>query len=470
MAIVYFYGEDEKHYTEIGRNKIKASYKLNESQFKVSFKEEEIEKIILESLSDSKDIYILTPIYFNKIITQYSSFIRVIRLENQNGILTSQDMKLGVSAEEKLKSKLNSSITKPKVTFANYGGAKDLIEDTEAINNYFKLGIPVKGIFLAGIPGTGKSFFAKCLAGQLNRYLIELNLTKFMKSENSIILIEEFFDFFKTNPGDYIIWLDEIEKMFTGTDEATQLLGTLLTRINEFNSSFGTMKSTAFVVATANNVVGLSERNPEFFRNGRFDILINLKPPTKEGAKEIFKMYIEQNIKNNMDIFLSSVYYYSKDEMKKPNEQENSNSLLVQIYNYSQRNKDSILKFIEEHKIKNKKSFINKIKEEYKNEQYLPKTMMDELSEFKFTFDVDFVVTEVFTSYRAESPEKNRFPYVPAEIEYYVTCIYKHFLFKNITIETDNLKSYIKKIAPLQVSMSSQIELMTGVLSDFRQV
>ncbi len=248
MAIVYLYGEDEKHYKESGIEKLKKRF--NQNKLNVSFQESDIETLILTALKDVKDIYILTPIYFYKIIEKYFSFIRVVKLENENGILTSQDIRLGITAEEKLKLKLNSSITKPKTTFKDYGGAKDLVQETEDINNFFKLGIPVKGIFLAGLPGTGKTFFAKCLAGQLNRYLIELNLTKFMKSPNSIILIEEFFDFFKTNPGDYIIWLDEIEKMFTGTEESTQLLGTLLTKINDFNASASTLKSTAFIPLT----------------------------------------------------------------------------------------------------------------------------------------------------------------------------------------------------------------------------
>lgn len=261
---------------------------------------------------------------------KYSSFTKLIRLPNANGILTSQDIKLKIKAEEKLKSKLNSSITKPTLTFNDYGGAKDLVDETEAINLYFKLGIPVKGIFLAGIPGTGKSFFAKCLAGQLNRYLIELNLTKFMKSENSIILIEEFFDFFKTNPGDYIIWLDEIEKMFTGTGESTQLLGTLLTKINDFNSSSNS-KSTAFIVATANDVYSLSHRNPEFFRNGRFDILISLNPPSDEGAKEIFNIYIKKCQKENKNILLSFVYLSYKKELKLTSSDKNQNSAMNTI-------------------------------------------------------------------------------------------------------------------------------------------
>lgn len=465
MAIVYFYGEDEKHYTENGQTAIINKYKLKD-KLKVCFKENEIEELVLHSLRNTQDIFILTPLYFHFLIVKYFSFIKVIRLENEDGILTSQDKKLGITAEEKLKIKLNSSITKPKLTFADYGGAKDLVDETETINNFFKLGIPVKGIFLAGLPGTGKSFFAKCLAGQLNRYLIELNLTKFMKSDNSVIMIEEFFDFFKTNPGDYIIWLDEIEKMFTGTEESTQLLGTLLTKINDFNASASTLKSTAFVVATANNVYSLSHRNPEFFRNGRFDILISLNPPTDLGAKEIFEIYIKANLKKHREIFLNAVYLCFKNQMK-ISENENNNGFMKLISQYVIKEQKSIKTFIEEYKITNKKMFVNKI---IKSENYFAISLIKDLEAIEFKFDIAKIIAEVFKQYRNSCQNQVRFPYVPAEIEYFVTTLYKHFLFNDIKLTDEAILGYINNIKPLQASMKDQLAEMAGVTSDFRQV
>lgn len=316
------------------------------------------------------------------------------------------------------------------------------------------------------MPGTGKSFFAKCLAGQLDRYLIELNLTKFMKSDNSVILIEEFFDFFKTNPGDYIIWLDEIEKMFTGTEESTQLLGTLLTKINDFNASAATLKSTAFVVATANNVYSLSHRNPEFFRNGRFDILISLNPPTELGAKEIFEIYTKANLKNNREIFLNAVYLCFKDQMKIPQSQGN-NGFLKKIYEYSKREQNSIKTFIEENRITSKKMFVKKV---LSSETYFTTTLINDLESINFTFDIAMVIAEVFKKYRDKSQNQIRFPYVPAEIEYFVTSLYKHFLFTDINITKNVIDDYVDKIKPLQSSMKDQISEMAGVTSDFRQV
>ncbi len=467
MAIVYLYGEDEKHYKESGIEKLKKRF--NQNKLNVSFQESDIETLILTALKDVKDIYILTPIYFYKIIEKYFSFIRVVKLENENGILTSQDIRLGITAEEKLKLKLNSSITKPKTTFKDYGGAKDLVQETEDINNFFKLGIPVKGIFLAGLPGTGKTFFAKCLAGQLNRYLIELNLTKFMKSPNSIILIEEFFDFFKTNPGDYIIWLDEIEKMFTGTEESTQLLGTLLTKINEFNSISSTIKSTAFIVATANNVKELSERNPELFRNGRFDILISLNPPKSDGAKEIFNIYINSSIKKNREIILNAVYFSAMNNLKVSSD-NNNKGLLKKIHEYTQENIVAIKSFIEENNILNKKKFVETISIKLKENAYFVISMLNDLEKFDFKFDIDKTVSETFNLYREKCHNKINFPYVPAEIEYFVSSMYKHYLFFDTELNQDTIKNYLSKIKPLQASMKDQMSEMDGVTFDFRKV
>lgn len=463
MAIVYLYAEDEKHYTKTSIDRFKKKYKTEE--IKVAFVEEDAEKIIIESLSKAKDYFIITPLYFHLLISKYSSFIRVIRLSNENGILTSQDVRLGIKAEEKLKSKLNSSITKPTVTFDNYGGAKELREETNSINSLFKLGMPVKGIFLAGMPGTGKSFFAKCLAGELNRYLIELSLTKFMKSSNSILLIEEFFDFFKTNPGDYIIWLDEIEKMFVGDDESTQLLGTLLTKINEFNSISSTIKSTAFIVATANNVLGLSKRNPEFFRNGRFDMLLALNSPTDEGAREIFGIYKNANRKKSLEIITNSIYLEVVENVKITS---NEKSLLKEISKYTEINKKAIFEFINEKEVKNKKDFYNKIQNE--KESYFTISFLKDMDDFIFDFEINQIISKTFNKYRDKCQDMVRFPYSPAEIEYFVTCLFKHYLFMDINIEEKNIDSLIEKIKPLQVSMKDQLTEMAGVISDFRQI
>ena len=45
-----------------------------------------------------------------------------------------------------------------------------------------------KGVFLIGIPGTGKSYSAKCCAGELNRWLMEINLSKILEDEKPIEL------------------------------------------------------------------------------------------------------------------------------------------------------------------------------------------------------------------------------------------------------------------------------------------
>lgn len=466
-TIIYFYAEDEKYYSDKAIEELKLKNKLS-LEIKKLFTKEDIEKEVIVALKENKNSYILTPIYFNSVIQEYQAFIKVVRLQNHNGILTSQDIRLKIKAEDKLKIKLNSSITKPTVTFENYGGAKDLVDETNIINDLFHLGIPVKGIFLTGIPGTGKSFFAKCLAGQLNRYLIELNLTKFMKSENSILLIEEFFDFFKTNPGDYIIWIDEIEKMFVGDEESTQLLGTLLTKINDFNSSSGKSKSTAFIVATANNVYSLSQRNPEFFRNGRFDILIALNPPTAKGAEEICEMYTKMNQKSNFEIISNAIFLEFIKLRRTPEKPKSiKKGLLSIISHYVKINKDSIDGFLLEYSIKDKKKFYKVLTE---IDTYFTQSVKKDFSSYVFTFNIKQTISQVFSEHRTKCENQHRFPYVPAEIEYLVTSFYKHYLFEDIEITDETIKLYVEKIKPIQASMKEQITEMNGVISDFRQI
>jgi SpoVK/Ycf46/Vps4 family AAA+-type ATPase len=94
-----------------------------------------------------------------------------------------------------------------------------------------------------------------------------------------------------------ILWLDEIEKGFSGigssgmTDGGTtaRVFGTFLTWLQE--------KSTpVFVVATSNNV---SQLPPELLRKGRFDEIFYVDLPSADERTEIFKIHLE---KRNRDI------------------------------------------------------------------------------------------------------------------------------------------------------------------------
>ena len=157
-----------------------------------------------------------------------------------------------------------------------------------------EFGLPEpRGILLLGIPGCGKSLTAKAISNMWQLPLLKLDVGKVFSSlvgsseENvrrAIATAESI--------APSILWLDEMEKGFSGlsssgqTDGGTtaRVFGTFLTWLQE-------KKTPVFVVATCNNV---SELPPELLRKGRFDEIFFVDLPSKEERKEIFKIHLEK--------------------------------------------------------------------------------------------------------------------------------------------------------------------------------
>jgi len=157
-----------------------------------------------------------------------------------------------------------------------------------------EFGLPEpRGILLLGIPGCGKSLTAKAISGLWQLPLLKLDVGKVFSSfvgsseENVRRAIQT-----AESIAPSILWLDEIEKGFSGlgssgqTDGGTtaRVFGTFLTWLQE-------KKSAVFVVATSNNVSSLP---PELLRKGRFDEIFYVDLPSKEERKEIFKIHLEK--------------------------------------------------------------------------------------------------------------------------------------------------------------------------------
>ncbi|MCL1818645.1 MAG: AAA family ATPase, partial [Spirochaetaceae bacterium] len=127
-----------------------------------------------------------------------------------------------------------------------------------------------RGILLLGIPGCGKSLTAKAIAGLWQLPLLKLDVGKVFSSyvgsseENVRRAIKT-----AESIAPCILWLDEMEKGFSGlgssgmSDGGTtaRVFGTFLTWLQE-------KITPVFVVATSNNV---SQLPPELLRKGRFD-------------------------------------------------------------------------------------------------------------------------------------------------------------------------------------------------------
>lgn len=239
----------------------------------------------------------IAPYYPPKNLT---SLFVIKSLANKYGVLTSQEYAFKVPESKALENRLGLSVIDSPFNLKDIGGATALKEYTFELVNAEKNGYKAKGVFLVGIPGTGKTFFPKCFAGELKRLLISLNLSQIMESEMPIEKLNSIFEYLNQRAIDYpnekfVILIDEIEKMIgNATAKEKQMLGRLLTILNDINTPACEYKFNAIFFATANDLGSILANNPEFLRRGRWDELFFINLPTHEYATEMFKIYIKK--------------------------------------------------------------------------------------------------------------------------------------------------------------------------------
>jgi SpoVK/Ycf46/Vps4 family AAA+-type ATPase len=157
-----------------------------------------------------------------------------------------------------------------------------------------EFGLPLpKGILLIGIPGTGKSLTAKCVGSMWQMPLLRLDVGKIFSglvgsSEENIRKV------IKTAEAiaPAVLWLDELEKGFSGTGSSNMSDGGTTSRVfGSFITWLQEKTTPVFVIATANNVTQLP---PELLRKGRFDEIFFCDLPGREERKQIFGIHIRR--------------------------------------------------------------------------------------------------------------------------------------------------------------------------------
>jgi ATP-dependent Zn protease len=154
-----------------------------------------------------------------------------------------------------------------------------------------KYGLPKpKGVFLMGIPGTGKSLTAKYIAGTWKMPLIRFDVGAVFgsfvgQSEEQMRAALHLAE--AVAPA--ILWIDEIEKAISSGSGAldagvsNRILGSFLTWMQEKTAP-------VFVIATANDI---SHLPPELMRKGRFDEIFFLDLPNEQERAEIFRVHLK---------------------------------------------------------------------------------------------------------------------------------------------------------------------------------
>ncbi len=148
---------------------------------------------------------------------------------------------------------------------------------------------PPKGLLLIGVPGCGKSLAAKTVSSEWRQPLLKLDVGKLFggivgSSEENIRRTIHFAE--AVAPA--ILWIDEIEKGFTGikssgdSGTSARVFSTFLTWLQEKTSPI-------FVMATANDISSLP---PELLRKGRFDEIFFVDLPFVEEREQILRIHL----------------------------------------------------------------------------------------------------------------------------------------------------------------------------------
>lgn len=157
-----------------------------------------------------------------------------------------------------------------------------------------EFGLPTpKGLMLVGTQGCGKSLTAKAVAAHWNLPLLKLDVGSVFSgivgsSEANIrhaIKVAE-----SVSP--CILWIDEIEKGFSGMASSNFSDGGTAARVfGTFTTWLQEKKKPVFVIATSNDITMLP---PEILRKGRFDEIFFVDLPEQAEREAIFKIHLNK--------------------------------------------------------------------------------------------------------------------------------------------------------------------------------
>ncbi|MGB3616294.1 MAG: AAA family ATPase, partial [Elainellaceae cyanobacterium] len=168
-----------------------------------------------------------------------------------------------------------------------------------------------RGLLLVGIQGTGKSLTAKAIAHHWHLPLLRLDVGRLFaglvgESESRTRQMMQLSEAMAP----CILWIDEIDKAFTGADGRGDS-GTTGRVFSTFITWLSEKTSPVFVVATANNIQALP---PEMLRRGRFDEIFFIGLPSQDERNSIFKVHLSRLRPHNAKGYdLSRLAYETPD-------------------------------------------------------------------------------------------------------------------------------------------------------------
>jgi cell division protease FtsH len=191
-----------------------------------------------------------------------------------------------------------------RTTFADVAGIdevagelNDVVDFLKNPDAYRKMGAKMpRGVLLAGPPGTGKTLLARAVAGEAGVPFFSASASEFIEmivGVGASRVRELFAEARKVAPS--IIFIDEIDTIgrargggsgMGGHDEREQTLNQILTEMDGFSGSEGVI-----VIAATNRADVL---DPALTRPGRFDRVVNVSPPDRDGREAILKIHTRE--------------------------------------------------------------------------------------------------------------------------------------------------------------------------------
>lgn len=251
--------------------------------------------------------------------------VKNLKNTSDGGVLTKQQYLYDEDINGELYNKFGMMVSNPSVSFKDLGGFTEPKQDMLRTQEYIKQGLVQKNLSMfLGVSRSGKSYFAECLAGELGYKLIILDLGVMMCSKNPSKQLDDFF-YYLESIDKYVLLIDEIEKVADpeAGGMSKVLIGKLLTIFNNFNSESGFNIGANFVIATANNISILLDKNPEFIN--RFGLKYFVNYPEQSSFIDVCNYYLSKMKITGItgeDIYYHSSAIYSKDEIPRMSYEE----------------------------------------------------------------------------------------------------------------------------------------------------
>ncbi len=195
-----------------------------------------------------------------------------------------------------------------RIKFEDIGGQdtakKELLEALDFIKNekmVIELGIrPIKGILLSGPPGTGKTLLAKAAANYIDSVFVSASGSEFIEMYAGVGAqrIRQLFDNAKKmaqkkNKDNAVIFIDEIDVLASKRGKTSshleydQTLNQLLVEMDGIKVD----EDVRILIIAATNRMDALDR--AILRPGRFDRIVQVDLPDKEGRKRILEIHTQ---------------------------------------------------------------------------------------------------------------------------------------------------------------------------------